>query len=74
MPETNYCGKCKHWHEHGMQKYKNCRTGDCDKIPKGTVYQDGKDHAGFPFTYDGYSFEDECYDECMNCFEPREGE
>ena len=61
---TNYCGECKHWHPHEVQEFPNCRSGDCDKIQKGTKYQDGEDYE-----YDGWSFEDECYDECLHCFE-----
>lgn len=38
--------------------------GDCDKIPRGTAYDE--------FTYTGYSFEDECYDEEFHCFEEAE--
>lgn len=42
--------------------------GDCDKIAKDTSYEDeyGTGH------YDGYSFEDESYDDVFHCFEPRE--
>ncbi len=57
------CGKCKHWHE--RKERKGLRTGDCDKIAKGTLYNIGDK----TYTYDGYSFEDEYYDDCFNCFE-----
>lgn len=58
----NDCGNCKHWHEwpEDMQTY-SISIGDCDKIEKGTPYDE--------FTYDGWSFEDECYDEEFHCFE-----
>lgn len=58
---SNYCGDCKHWHEHEVQEFPSCRSGDCDKIQKGTKYQDGKEYE-----HDGWSFEDECYDECLH--------
>ena len=66
------CGACKHWHEWSeeRQEYKNTNMGDCDKIPKGKmlsyVLSDGEKHTD---QYDGYSFEDECYDEAFGCFE-----
>lgn len=61
----NDCGNCKHWHEWPKEKQRwSLHLGTCDKIAKGTVF-DGS-------TYDGYSFEDECYDEDFNCFEPLE--
>ena len=45
--------------------------GDCDRIAKGTAFtfelSDGSVHEA---EYDGYSFEDECYDEYFHCFEP----
>lgn len=47
--------------------HSTCRLGDCDKIEKDRpYYSDGHDHV---YTFDGYSFEDECYDEYFNCFE-----
>ena len=58
------CGNCKHWHEHIGQKY-HLKTGDCDKIIKGTKFSGD----GQTYEYDGYSFEDECYDDYFNCFE-----
>ena len=60
------CGKCKHWHEHKVQKYKS-KKGNCDKIVKGTAFV----CEGEKYNYDGYSFEDECYDDCFNCFEAK---
>lgn len=61
----NDCGNCKHWHEWPPEKQEyHLHVGDCDKIPKGTVYDE--------FTYTGYSFEDECYDEEFHCFEEAE--
>ena len=58
------CGNCKHWHEHIGQEY-HLKTGDCDKIIKGTKFSDDNK----TYEYDGYSFEDECYDDYFNCFE-----
>ena len=42
--------------------------GDCDKIPEGHQLTPSAD--GTIYTYDGYSFEDEVYDEEWGCFEP----
>jgi len=48
--------------------------GDCDRIPAGTVvsstftHPDGTE-GSITYKYDGYSFEDECYDEDMHCYE-----
>lgn len=66
MDKPNYCGMCTHWHKRKEQHY-SIDIGDCDKIVKGTKFVDG----GQEYDYDGYSFEDECYDECMHCFEQR---
>ena len=58
----NDCGNCKHWHEWPKERQRyRISLGDCDKIPKGTPFED--------FKYGGYSFEDECYDEEFHCFE-----
>ena len=62
----NYCGDCVHWHEWESERNDSCRRGDCDKIAKGTPFSDGR------YTYDGYSFNDECYDDDFQCFEPKE--
>lgn len=43
--------------------------GDCDKYPSKTPY---KTEDGDYEMYDGYSFEDESYDDVFGCFEPRE--
>lgn len=61
------CGACKHWHEwdKGKQKYELC-LGDCDKVEKGRTRTD---EDGETFKYYGYSFEDECYDDCFGCWE-----
>ena len=76
----NDCGNCKHWIPWTREEWdKHCREhyekwgwkrpdipydfGWCDKIVYGTVY--GKEG----YTYDGYSFADECYDEDLHCFE-----
>lgn len=67
MPKPNYCGRCKHWNKRpeSEQTY-SIDIGDCDKIKQGTKFvDDGKEYE-----YDGYSFEDEIYDNCMHCFEP----
>ncbi len=77
------CGGCKHWKEwddkrkqQEVLKYEQLglrytftalAQGDCSKIPKG---QEWKDKDGSTYAYDGTSFEDECYDEVMHCFEP----
>lgn len=65
------CGNCRHWHvwDKDKQKY-NCLLGDCDKIQKGTVFE----CEGKSYTYDGYSFEDENYNDAFTCFEARQGE
>ena len=74
LERNRMCGACKHWHEWSeeRQEYKNCNMGDCDKIPKGRkfsyVLSDGEEHTD---QYDGYSFEDECYDEEFGCYESR---
>ena len=63
------CGICKHWHE--RDEYKGggvLAIGDCDKIPEGHQLTPSAD--GTIYTYDGYSFEDEVYDEEWGCFEP----
>ena len=58
----NDCGNCIHW------KPYTDKEGLCDKIPKGTVFcEEG-------YTYDGYSFVDECYDEDLHCFESNKEE
>jgi len=69
--EHGCCGACAHWHLWEEEQEEGLRRGDCDKIEAGTEYgvsEDGKQI----YTYDGYSFEDECYDECLNCFEERD--
>lgn len=66
MDKPKYCGRCKHWHIRKDQPY-SLDIGDCDKVAKGTKFTD----CGKIYEYDGYSFEDECYDDSMNCFEPR---
>ena len=50
------CGDCKHWHPKKIQQY-TLRIGKCDKIKKGTK------------EFDGITFEDECYDDDLHCFE-----
>ena len=72
LKERRMCGACKHWHEwdEEKQEYKNSDLGDCDKIPKGKEFSytlsDGEEYTA---QYDGYSFEDECYDEEFGCYE-----
>ena len=73
----NDCGNCKHWHEWPVERYtdwqpKWLHIGDCDKIAKGTPMQPTED--GTIFEYDGYSFDDENYDEEFHCFEPEDEE
>ena len=63
----NCCGVCKHWHEWEKDAGQLAK-GDCDKIPKGHEWTD--EEFGKTYQYDGYSFEDECYDDVFNCFEP----
>lgn len=63
MSEYRPCGQCKHWHEWENQNEK-LKKGDCYKIPKGTSF-DGD------CKYNGWSFEDEVYDDCFNCFDER---
>ena len=68
--ERRCCGACKHWHRWDDDSLDELCRGDCDKIEAGTEYaisEDGKT----VFTFDGYAFEDECYDECLHCFEER---
>ena len=76
------CGNCKHWHEWPEDRQKeywrnnlfagkewsagDLSFGDCDKVQSGTPFADGV------YTYDGYSFEDENYDEEFHCFEKKE--
>lgn len=69
------CGGCRHWHEWSEKRHKqfwdkcnvpwfpgDLRIGNCDRIARGTPMPEGR---GF----DGYAFEDECYDDCFGCFE-----
>ena len=69
--EHRCCGACKHWKVWDEDEQSTgLRQGDCDKIEAGTEYaisEDGKT----VLTFDGHSFEDECYDECLHCFEER---
>lgn len=67
------CGNCKHFHKWSAEReYEHMGhflanglcLGDCDKIPEGTQFENGK------YAYDGYSFCDENYDEEFHCFEP----
>lgn len=69
---NNCCGNCKHWYIWDEEKQNCCwvSKGDCDKIPKGCSWYDEKFKKHFD--YDGYSFEDECYDDVFHCFEPKE--
>lgn len=60
------CGACKHWHEWEKDAGQLARGG-CDKIPKGQEWTD--EDTGNIYQYDGYSFEDECYDDVFGCFE-----
>lgn len=70
--KTKDCGGCRHWHEwpRENQKYGLCQ-GDCDRIPKGKPFY--SDDGSKEYHYDGYSFEDEGYDDEFHCFEMREG-
>lgn len=63
-PESRKCGYCKHWREWEEDRFVPFKRGDCDKIPKGFSCGD--------YTFDGYAFFDEEYDEDFHCFEPRE--
>ena len=64
----NLCGNCKHWHEFPTQKYR-CKQGVCSKVLKGTTFT----VENVTYEYDGWSFEDECYDDAFGCFEVRDG-
>lgn len=64
----NLCGNCKHWHEFPEQKYR-CKLGVCDKIPFGTEFT----VVGYTHKYNGWSFNDECYDDVFGCFEVKYG-
>lgn len=65
------CGVCKRWHER-KEDANVLAIGDCDKIPKGTEWHDEETQK--TYTYDGYSIEDEVYDEVFGCFEEVEEE
>ena len=66
MEGYNTCGDCIHWHEWPREKQKySLKMGDCDKIPKGTTFEGGK------CKFKGCSFEDECYDWDLHCFDAR---
>lgn len=84
----NDCGNCMHWQQWdfgreceqwrrinrtGVTQIGHDRDsihfGDCDRIVKGTKFYG---ENGEEYTYDGYSFEDECYDEVFHCFEGSE--
>jgi len=68
--EHRCCGACKHWDAWDDNVPEELCRGGCRKIEAGTEFgisDDGKT----VFTFDGYSFEDECYDECLHCFEER---
>lgn len=67
------CGNCRYWHKwtkeqidkywgDDLHKWK-LYFGSCDKIPEGTEFEGNK--------FDGIPFEDECYDECFNCWEEK---
>lgn len=69
--EHRCCGACDHWKVwEEDERSSELRRGDCDRIEAGTEYGISDDGKTI-FTYDGYSFEDECYDECLHCFEER---
>ena len=59
------CGKCKHWHKIEESPYKT-PIGKCDKIPKGTFYEDCD---GESYRFDTEVFEDEIYTDVFECFE-----
>ena len=67
MTDDKLCGDCRHWLPWEEQPYR-CRQGDCEKMPAGKLLT----VDGVTYDYEGYSFEDECYDDCFNCFEPKE--
>ena len=60
--------------DHGLSSYFSAvhcklRIGDCDLHEPGTPYD--VDENGMVFTFDGYAFEDEIYDDNFNCFVER---
>ena len=81
--ENKACGGCKHWHEWSDERHiaywqdnpyhtvpwthDDLALGDCDRIAKSTRYQSD----GETYSYSGESFEDDCYDEDLHCFEVR---
>lgn len=80
----NRCGNCKHFCQITKEEYERLGyshvyghflVGHCDKVLEGTVYDDTlSDLTWQPFRFDGYPFEDECYDEDLHCFERRREE
>lgn len=69
---SNDCGNCRRWHIWPEEKQEyGIPLGDCDKIERGRKFYDldEKGNVVQTYTYDGYSFEDECYDEEFGCFE-----
>ena len=73
--ETNYCGDCARWNPLPPDRQETgLLVGLCDKIPNGTRYY-WEDENGEIRTSKFYreTFEDECYDYDMGCFEPKEG-
>jgi len=66
----NDCGNCKHWHVRPpAEQETGLLIGDCDKIPIGAEWTSSPENV--IYHYDGWSFEDECYDEDLHCFDAR---
>lgn len=71
-PLRRECGNCAYWKEFSSEEYETrggkhiSRIGNCSYIKKGTKF--AFDEEGGPYEYDGYSFEDELYDEYLHCF------
>jgi hypothetical protein len=70
MCDCRPCGECKHWHEIEQTEYK-CRLGRCDKIPKGTLFEDDD---GNSYHFDPEVFDDEIYTDALECFEEKDDE
>ena len=68
--EHRCCGACRHWDAWDDNVPEDLCRGDCRKIEAGTEYDISEDGKTV-FTFDGHTFEDECYDECLHCFEER---
>ena len=67
MSDDKYCRDCIHWNKRAEQDGKLLK-GDCLRVPQGM----NNTIDGSQYWYDGWSFEDEIYDDVFHCFEGKE--